>query len=61
LEPVFSQKDIESLVGKISSLRRAHRPNYGTDKTPMSMILPIRKWARIIDQEMPALSGPVGD
>ena len=59
LEPVFSQKDIEGLVGKISSLRRAQRPNDGADKTPMSMKMPVREWARVIDQEMPALSGPI--
>lgn len=61
VRPIFSEQDIEGLVRKISSLRSAQDSVSDADGVPMSMSLPIREWARAIDEEMPALVGPVTD
>lgn len=59
VDPIFSERSIDSLVRQVSALRRTQLPDDETLQTPMSLEVPIRDWARIIDQEMPALSGPI--
>ena len=58
--PIFAERGIDSLVRQIVSLRRTQLSGDETLQTPMSLKMPIQDWARIIDQEMPALSGPIG-
>lgn len=57
--PIFAERGIDSLVRQIVSLRRTQLSGDETLQTPMSLEMPIQDWARIIDQEMPALSGPI--
>lgn len=58
--PIFDERSIDGLVRQITSLRRTESSTEWNDETPMSMDLPVREWARVIDREMPALSGSLG-
>ena len=51
--PILAERSIDSLVRRVSALRRTQLSGDETLQTPMSLEVPIQDWARIIDQEMP--------
>lgn len=61
VSPIFPDQAVDHLVSKVVALRRTQGSAANSDEAPMSISVPILDWARAIDEEMPALVGPVED